>query len=34
LAVLSTSLPEELRAEVEEADRLLQRVSEGLSGEP
>ncbi len=34
LAVLSTSLPEELRAEVEEADRLLQRVSERLTAEP
>ena len=34
LAVLSTSLPQELRSEVEEADRLLQRVSERLSAEP
>lgn len=34
LAVLGTSLPEELRSEVEEADRLLQRVSERLAAEP
>ncbi len=34
LAALRTSLPEELRSEVEEADRLLQRVSERLSAEP
>jgi hypothetical protein len=34
LAVLRTSLPEQLRADVEEADRLLQRVSERLTAEP